>query len=154
MVVDIEAPAPERQQQQQVEGASAAAGGAAAGGTSAAGRGTTAAAGGAAAAGGGTSAAAGVGAAADQSRTAPVDPARILQLLRNQRGYSYHESEAMQLLLGQKLLEGVSPRDIKRLLNRYRLAKYIMLEQVCLVFVMCATLRVSLKSPRSNFYVG
>jgi hypothetical protein len=94
-----------------------------------------AAAGGAATAAGRAAADLPLEAAADKSTTERLQLARRLHLLSNQRGYSDQERKAMGLLLGQKLLEAVSPREIKRLLNRYRLAKYIMLEQVRLMSV-------------------
>ena len=59
-----------------------------------------------------------------------VELTRGLHLRSSKRGYSDQEKSAIRLLLGQNLLDGVSPREIKRLLNRYRLAKCILLHQV------------------------
>jgi hypothetical protein len=65
-------------------------------------------------------------------------------------GYSADEVQAIQQLLKDGLLEGRSPREVKLLINQYRLAKMILLVRslVCVRFTnfecKCCSERVSL----------
>lgn len=56
---------------------------------------------------------------------------RDLQRLTGSKGYSIDETKAILTIINKNVLAGMSPRAMKRLLNHYRLAKYIYLQQVC-----------------------
>lgn len=50
-----------------------------------------------------------------------------------EKDYPKPAKEALETILNAGLLDGVTPRQIKRLLNRYLLAKYIIMAQVCTI---------------------
>jgi hypothetical protein len=77
--------------------------------------------------------------AADEAEAAAV-AAKGLQALAEShatkakalgQGFTETESKTLELVHHAGLLLESTPRDLKRMMNRYQLAKYICMEQVC-----------------------
>lgn len=71
------------------------------------------------------------GAAAAAKRAQELAEAHAQKAEALGQGFSDAESKALELAHHAGLLLESTPRDLKRMMNRYQLAKYICREQVC-----------------------